>query len=197
MHFWFFIQRFALGDGMHTCSRDADNSLARRGRKQASVSVRMAWISLGALSCKQKKNLMTARVSMCWNHARLRHGSKFVSFLVGLRMWTEIAEESATSIVREKWYTRSDLSEEPERHQVLLELRDVSSKLQGFVSLKPKPWEPQISPSALSFVTNLQALTCRDKTKQRTQIPRPFGNMWHARAFFCSPRVQTTLIASS
>jgi hypothetical protein len=44
--------------------RGADKSLARPGRKQANISVRMAWISFGALSCRKKKNLMTARVSM-------------------------------------------------------------------------------------------------------------------------------------
>ena len=43
--------------------RVADKSLARPGRKQDNVSVRMAWISFGALPCR-KKNLMTARVSM-------------------------------------------------------------------------------------------------------------------------------------
>ena len=42
----------------------ADKSLARPRRKQANVSVRMAWISFGALPCRKKKNLMTARVSM-------------------------------------------------------------------------------------------------------------------------------------
>jgi len=41
----------------------ADKSLARPGRNQGNVSVRMAWISFGALLYK-KKNLMTARVSM-------------------------------------------------------------------------------------------------------------------------------------
>jgi len=41
----------------------ADKSLARPGTKQANVSVRMAWISYGALPCR-KRNLMTARVSM-------------------------------------------------------------------------------------------------------------------------------------
>jgi len=41
----------------------ADKSLARPGRKQANVSVRMAWISFGSLPCR-KRNLMTARVSM-------------------------------------------------------------------------------------------------------------------------------------
>ena len=44
--------------------RGADKSLARPGRKQANVSVRMASISFGALTCRKKKNLMTARVSM-------------------------------------------------------------------------------------------------------------------------------------
>jgi len=44
--------------------RDADKSLARTGRKQANVSLRMLWISFGALPCREKKNLMTARFSM-------------------------------------------------------------------------------------------------------------------------------------
>jgi len=44
--------------------RSADKSLALPGRQQANVSVRMAWISFGALPCRKKKNLMTARVSM-------------------------------------------------------------------------------------------------------------------------------------
>ena len=43
--------------------RSADKSLARPGRKQTNVSVRMTWISFGALPCR-KRNLMTARVSM-------------------------------------------------------------------------------------------------------------------------------------
>ena len=41
----------------------ADKSLARPGRKQANVSVRMAWISFRSLPCR-KRNLVTARVSM-------------------------------------------------------------------------------------------------------------------------------------
>jgi len=36
----------------YTC---ADKSLARPGREQANVSVRMAWISFGALPCRKKK----------------------------------------------------------------------------------------------------------------------------------------------
>jgi len=35
--------------------RGADKSLAPPGRKQANVSVRMAWISFGALPCRKKK----------------------------------------------------------------------------------------------------------------------------------------------
>ena len=35
--------------------RGADKSLARPGRKQANVSVRMAWISFGFLPCRKKK----------------------------------------------------------------------------------------------------------------------------------------------
>ena len=41
----------------------ADKSLARPGRKQANISVRMPRISFGTLPSR-KKNLMTARVSM-------------------------------------------------------------------------------------------------------------------------------------
>lgn len=63
--------------------------------------------------------------------------------------------------------------------------------------LKSKLWEPQISRSALSFVTNSQALTLRDKIKQRTQTRPPFKNNWQARACLCSPREQTTLTAST
>jgi len=50
-----------------TCSRVADKSLAIAGRKQSNVSVRMEWISFGALPClalQETKILMTARVSM-------------------------------------------------------------------------------------------------------------------------------------
>ena len=43
--------------------RGADKSLARPGRKHASVSVIMAWNLLGALPCR-KRNLMTTGVSM-------------------------------------------------------------------------------------------------------------------------------------
>ena len=60
---WFFKILFAKIN-FSVIYRGADMSLARRGRKQANVSVRMAWISFGALPCRGKKNLITARVSM-------------------------------------------------------------------------------------------------------------------------------------
>ena len=37
--------------------RGADKSLVRPAKKQANVSVRMAWISFGALPCTKKKKL--------------------------------------------------------------------------------------------------------------------------------------------
>jgi len=46
-----------------TLYRGADKSLAWPGRKQSNISVRMAWISFGALPC-MKSNLMTGRVPM-------------------------------------------------------------------------------------------------------------------------------------
>ena len=63
--------------------RGGDKSLTRPGRKQANVSVRMAWISFGALPCR-KRNWMRARSPFCWNRARLWHASELVSFLFGL-----------------------------------------------------------------------------------------------------------------
>jgi len=47
----------------YTLYRGADKFLARPGSKQANDSVRMAWISFGALTCREKKHFMTARVS--------------------------------------------------------------------------------------------------------------------------------------
>ena len=55
--------------------RGADKSLARPGRKQANVSVRMAWISFGALPCKKKKSWWQLASRCCWNRARPWHAS--------------------------------------------------------------------------------------------------------------------------
>ena len=67
--------------------RDPDKSLARPGRKQANVSVRMAWISFGALPCRGKKTWWQLASRCCWNRARPWHASELFSFLVGLRTY--------------------------------------------------------------------------------------------------------------
>jgi len=65
----------------------ADKSSVRPGRKQANVSVRMAWISFGALPCRKKKQWWQFAARCCWNRASLWHSSELVSFLVGLRTY--------------------------------------------------------------------------------------------------------------
>ena len=49
------LSQFSLLKIIGLYRRGADKSLARPGRKQANVSVRMASISYGALPCKKKK----------------------------------------------------------------------------------------------------------------------------------------------
>ena len=66
--------------------QSADKSLARPERKQANVSVRMAWISFGALPCR-KRNLMTARVSILLKSPASLTCFRTFSFLVGLRTY--------------------------------------------------------------------------------------------------------------
>ena len=71
--------------------RGADKSLGQPGMKQANVSVRMAWISFGALlSCREKTWWQLASRG-CWNRARPWHASELVSFLVGLRTYQHLA----------------------------------------------------------------------------------------------------------
>ena len=68
--------------------RDADKYLARPGKKQANVSVRMAWIFFGALPCKEKKILDDSSRLDVVEIARVAwHASELVSFLVGLRTY--------------------------------------------------------------------------------------------------------------
>ena len=67
--------------------RVADKSLARPGRKQANVSVRMAWISFGALPCRKKKTWWQLASRCRCNRARPWHASELVSLLVGLRTY--------------------------------------------------------------------------------------------------------------
>ena len=51
--------------------RGADKSLARPGRKQDNVYVRIAWISFGALPCKKKRTWWRLASRCCWNRASL------------------------------------------------------------------------------------------------------------------------------
>ena len=68
--------------------RGADKSLARPGRKQANVSVRMAWISFRPLPCRgEKKTWWQLASRCCWNRERPLHASELISFLVGLRTY--------------------------------------------------------------------------------------------------------------
>jgi hypothetical protein len=67
--------------------RGAEQFLARPGRKQANVCVRIAWISFRALLCRKKKTWRQLASRCCWNHARPWHASELVSFLVGLRTY--------------------------------------------------------------------------------------------------------------
>jgi len=70
--------------GYLTLYRGADKSLARPGRKQANVSVRIARIYFGVLPCRKKKTWWQLASRCCWNHARPWHASDLFSFLVGL-----------------------------------------------------------------------------------------------------------------
>ena len=67
--------------------RSADKSLARPGRKQGNVSVRMAWISFGTLPCRKKKIWWQLASRCCWNRADPWHDSELVTFLGGLRTY--------------------------------------------------------------------------------------------------------------
>ena len=56
--------KHTLGAKHVSIYRGADKSLARPGRKQANVSVRMAWISLCALPCRKKKLDYSSRLDV-------------------------------------------------------------------------------------------------------------------------------------
>jgi len=66
--------------------RGADKSLAQPGRKQANVSVRMAWISFGALPCGGGGKLDSSRLDVV-EIARVSDMLPSFSFLVGLRTY--------------------------------------------------------------------------------------------------------------
>ena len=91
-HIWFIVPyRLIIYIYIYTHTyiyiyRGADKFLARTGRKQATVSVRMAWISFSA-SCLAEKNWWQLASRYCWNRARPWHASELVSFLVGQRTY--------------------------------------------------------------------------------------------------------------
>jgi len=66
--------------------RGADKTLARPGRKQANISLRMVWISFGDLP-RKKRTWWQLASRCCWNRARPWYASELVSFLVGLRTY--------------------------------------------------------------------------------------------------------------
>ena len=70
--------------------RGADKSLARPGKKQDNISVRMVWIFFGALPCRGDKNCWELGSRCCWNNARPSHASEFVFFPVGLRIYQHL-----------------------------------------------------------------------------------------------------------
>ena len=89
----FFLNKYKREDfcmlmnvGLHTIweYRGADKFLTGPGRKQANVSVRMAWISFGALPRRKKKTWWQLASRCCWNRARPWHASELVSLLVRL-----------------------------------------------------------------------------------------------------------------
>ena len=88
----------------------ADKSLARPGRKQANVSVRMAWFSFGALPCRGKKNLMTARVSMLLKSRTSLTCFRACSFLVVLRTYQHPDRKTGLGIGSENKFTWRTIS---------------------------------------------------------------------------------------
>jgi len=67
--------------------RGAYKSLARPGRKQAYVSIRMACISFGALPCRKKKLDNSSRLDVVEITRVPDMLPELVSFLVGLRTY--------------------------------------------------------------------------------------------------------------
>ena len=81
------VLKFQLKHRRNHSQSGADKSLARPGRKQANVSVRMACISFDALPCRKKKTWWQLASRCCWNRSRPWHASELVSVLVGLRTY--------------------------------------------------------------------------------------------------------------
>ena len=82
--------------------RGADKSLARPGRKQANVSVRMAWISFGALPCwgTAWRQLGTEGVTAPWDGGLYRGADKSLA---------RPGPKQANVSVKMAWISFSDL----------------------------------------------------------------------------------------
>ena len=102
-------------------------SLARPGRKQANVSVRMTSISFGALPCRGKKNLMTARVSML-----LKSRASLTCFRACFRPG-RANDLSAPRQVRKKYSTKISTLDN-NRAQLSLHYRTIYRVISGFQS---------------------------------------------------------------
>jgi len=63
----------------------------------------MAWISFGALPCREKKTSWQL-TSRCWNRARPWHASELVSFLVRLRTYRYVTSQKSNSLIRTYYY---------------------------------------------------------------------------------------------
>jgi len=92
------VCHFARWNPLGLIYRGADKSLARPGRKQVNVSMRMAWISFRALPCEKKKTWQLAS-RCCWNCTRPWHAAELVSYLVKLRTYQQPSKKKK----RKKW----------------------------------------------------------------------------------------------
>ena len=80
-----FRTRFCLRPNLNYSG--ADKSLARPGRKQANVFVRMACVSFGVLPYRRKRTWWQLVSRCCWNRARPLRASRLISVLVELRTY--------------------------------------------------------------------------------------------------------------
>jgi len=121
----------------------ADKSLAWSGRKQAIVSVRMVWISFGALPCRKKETWWQFAYRCCWNRRRPWHASELVSFPVGLRTYQHHGNRvSEELILLSKIWRQKNL---PQRWQLCAELYGSTLNIQRL-------WEPRIKYRMLVIV---------------------------------------------